>query len=812
MKTKNKLLTVLCAVVFTVILSAFVCLAGSADNEHDDVNSNAPMASLDDGSLDVMARTISVKENENVHIKYAVPEGEAEDVKMLFWTEEQTDYVIGTQAAEAEPAYKQNVDGVDCSIFKYEGMEDKQMTDVIYSRAYTVVDGVYHYGEVNKYSILQYAYNKKNAEEPDEKLNETLDELLEKGADAQKAESYKLDDLANEPHSIIHAVDGHHSDGFADSLHPDSKEVSGIDKYLKYSGDKIFYIEFNIAIVGYVNVESYIYYFEDGVGAKRDIEYDNHIFDKKGRVVADNEFVTINTEVYYFVSQKIVYNYYAVADQIYYFGNDGAMRKDHSVDNYYFGHDGAMVADNIFFESGDNVYYIQDNIIIYIYIYIDGVLYLDHGGEKYPTADFDRTVFASDNDYDIENNDKLGGVKCTAYSEELDMTFVFHSDAEGHFNFKNLPKVNFVFIFEIEGYISATVDIDVAQMNPVDNIILDKNVSNNISGKVYIADSDTNFSNNASLSGAIVEIERVSSTNPFTASTTTDANGNYSFGNLTAGVYVLVVRIETYIIVNQTVYVRENETNIQNTPIEMIPDGDMTPGMASGNIVDARTGRAVSGVTVYIRAGLNNTTGEVVAKVYTNSSGVYSLEGLVPGNYTAQVVDERSLDDETYRFGTLTIAIKVMANVTITNQNATVSNSAGLDIDGMRVVLTWGSSPSDLDSHMNINLTNGNSTHIYYSNKTGLSTALDVDDTTAYGPETITVSSIGDGTYTYYIYNYSRNSSTGLSNSGATINIYFGASTSPEYTLYVPQGSGYYWNVFTYNSVTGEFTITNTIR
>lgn len=117
---------------------------------------------------------------------------------------------------------------------------------------------------------------------------------------------------------------------------------------------------------------------------------------------------------------------------------------------------------------------------------------------------------------------------------------------------------------------------------------------------------------------------------------------------------------------------------------------------------------------------------------------------------------------------------------------------------------------------MQIKLQSGSSAHVYYSNKNSLNTKLDVDDTTSYGPETITVESIQDnpGIYTYYVHDYtnrSYSSSTALSNSGATINIYFGSSRTPAYTLYVPSGTGIYWNVFTYNSVTGEITVVNTI-
>lgn len=56
------------------------------------------------------------------------------------------------------------------------------------------------------------------------------------------------------------------------------------------------------------------------------------------------------------------------------------------------------------------------------------------------------------------------------------------------------------------------------------------------------------------------------------------------------------------------------------------------------------------------------------------------------------------------------------------------------NLDGLRVVLTWGQTPDDLDSHM---IFPGN--NIYFENKTGTDAELDVDDTDSYGPETITL-------------------------------------------------------------------------
>ncbi len=765
--------------------------------------------------LNIIAHTLALKEN--TYVKYAVPVCDG-NVKMLFWTEAPDAYEYGTQTCEADAVYQYTVNGVLCNIFQYTAFADKQMTDVLYARAYTEEDGEYTYGDVDKYSILDYAYNMRQDKNADEELDSTLTALLEKGAAAQVTADYKTDDLANEPHSKIHTVDSVLADGFRDMLHPDSKEITEAETYLLFSGNITLYFENSVAMTGYQTVESYIYYFEDVLGAKKSVEYDGHIFDRDGHICGDCEFVTLPDGcTYYIVAQIIVYNYYIINNQIYYFGTDGVMNTDTEIDGYYFDENGILTGNSVFVDCGDKVYYVVDSIIIYVYIYIENDLYMQIGDMLYPTTDYTSNIFESDNDEDASNNAALGNVTCKAQIsiDGMEIPFTVVSNADGSFSFAHLPMVTIVFTFVLENYIDVTFTADISRPQEThDNIILDKNVSNTLNGRVTIADADTNGSNNAPLGGATVTIDRVSSTNSFHAETTTDANGNYTFGELTAGVYQLVVVIENYIVVNQTVYIRYNETNIQNTPIEAIPGNDLTSvGTAAGIIKDARTGYAVVGVTIYIRAGLNNTKGEILKTVTTDANGNYSISDLAPGNYTAQVVDERELTNEDYRFGSLTIAIKVLPNQTITNQNATVSNNVGIDVNGMRVVLTWGATPRDLDSHMQINLQSGRNTHIYYSNKTGANAKLDVDDTSSYGPETITVTSIQNnpGTYTYYVYNYSGNSNSELSNSGATINIYFGSSSTPVYTLHVPSGSGLYWNVFTYNSVTGEFIITNTI-
>jgi hypothetical protein len=118
-------------------------------------------------------------------------------------------------------------------------------------------------------------------------------------------------------------------------------------------------------------------------------------------------------------------------------------------------------------------------------------------------------------------------------------------------------------------------------------------------------------------------------------------------------------------------------------------------------------------------------------------------------------------------------------------------------LDSMRVVLGWGSSPSDLDSHM---VYPGN--HIFFDHKMGENGNLDVDDTDSYGPETITLTKRENGrSYIYAVHDYSDKSDPdthNLSNSEAKVFVYVGESLVRTY--YVPKGqSGNLWTVFKVN-------------
>lgn len=136
---------------------------------------------------------------DTVCIKYAVS-ANVPDVKILIWTSPDSEYTVGTQDDEITEQVTQTINGTPHLVFDYTKLAAKQMTDVVYARAYANVDGVDYYSEINKYSILQYAYNKlgKTATaSTDEELKEMLTHMLAYGAAAQKyLNDYKADRLA----------------------------------------------------------------------------------------------------------------------------------------------------------------------------------------------------------------------------------------------------------------------------------------------------------------------------------------------------------------------------------------------------------------------------------------------------------------------------------------------------------------------------------------------------------------------------------------------------------------------------------------
>jgi uncharacterized protein YfaP (DUF2135 family) len=133
-------------------------------------------------------------------------------------------------------------------------------------------------------------------------------------------------------------------------------------------------------------------------------------------------------------------------------------------------------------------------------------------------------------------------------------------------------------------------------------------------------------------------------------------------------------------------------------------------------------------------------------------------------------------------------------------------------------VLTWSSSPYDLDSHLTGPLSDGTRFHLFYGdpvaqdNNGDVVATLDNDVTTGYGPETVTttINALAQGTYRYFVHDYSNqynSASTDLANSSATVRVYRNNALVNTFT--VPNAAGTVWHVF--SIVDGAVVTNNTI-
>lgn len=276
-------------------------------------------------------------------------------------------------------------------------------------------------------------------------------------------------------------------------------------------------------------------------------------------------------------------------------------------------------------------------------------------------------------------------------------------------------------------------------------------------------------------------------------STTTDDEGKFSF-TVDEGAYTLVISASGYHTLVSRQTVQKDEIRFTEH-ILLMDDGQRGDGLASGLVRDALNGNTLGDVTLRLRPDWNNRSGEYVDNFIaaTSPAGEYTVSGVPVGYYTIEASKPGYYTD--YR------NITVRSDAPKLDHNFTLSPI--LPEDQIRVVLRWGQNPLDLDSHLIGKQTDGSNFRVYYSSKSyrhnGSEVAnLDVDDTTSYGPETITLLRPVDGRTVYAVHDYSNKSSTSsdrLSYSEAVVTVFKGGRQIATY--HVPTGqTGVYWVVF----------------
>jgi hypothetical protein len=292
----------------------------------------------------------------------------------------------------------------------------------------------------------------------------------------------------------------------------------------------------------------------------------------------------------------------------------------------------------------------------------------------------------------------------------------------------------------------------------------------------------------AGLAGATVEIL---SGGTVIATTTTGADGSYDVDVDAGSGYVVRFTSGGYYAADfNDIDVDDAETVILEAVLQ-IATTYVGNGTVSGTVTSSLTGGGLPGVTVNLRAGLNAQTGAVVATGTTNGAGQYSIADVPTGYYTAEL--------SAAGYVTAFISVYSLGGQDTGNQNASISPV--LAAGETRIVLTWGSAPSDLDTHLTGPTTAGPRFHVAYyalSVNNGTVATLDVDDTSSYGPETLTITSQIAGVYRYYVHDYTNdgtNPSLVLSNSGAQVKVYNSSGLAATFNVPANQG-GTIWEVF----------------
>ncbi len=181
-------------------------------------------ATEEDAHINVAYCNLSF-ENET-YLLYAIPSTDA-NLRLLIWDEYQTEYTYGTQTAELTSIGTATIGGVAHKVFKYTGVAAKNMTDDIYARPY--IKSTKTYGQVTKYSILQYAYRmlgKTDTATTNQKLINMLNTMLAFGASAQEYHGYKTDRLATDDFVQVKLTDGTLPDGFTSGLYLVGESIS----------------------------------------------------------------------------------------------------------------------------------------------------------------------------------------------------------------------------------------------------------------------------------------------------------------------------------------------------------------------------------------------------------------------------------------------------------------------------------------------------------------------------------------------------------------------------------------------------------
>jgi hypothetical protein len=279
---------------------------------------------------------------------------------------------------------------------------------------------------------------------------------------------------------------------------------------------------------------------------------------------------------------------------------------------------------------------------------------------------------------------------------------------------------------------------------------------------ITVADSVTHVP----ISGTIVSIYSGGS-GPSTVTGPTGA-ASLTLPFQASSTYDLQVRATGYVSLQSSF---SSSATLAGTPTELgtrllVSKTAVGTGTLAGTVQDATTGFGIANAAVTVRRSDRLTpsfTGTAT------SAGGYSAGSLPAGTYVVSA--------------TAAGYLSASSEVTVAAGTPSVGNvalSPQLNAGQARIVLTWGALPTDLDSHLQKIASNGTEEyHIYWPAKSGTNgDNLDLDDTSSYGPETVTIQSINaSARYHYWVHRYSTSGTIAGSPARVTVTTNAGTLT-----------------------------------
>ncbi len=310
------------------------------------------------------------------------------------------------------------------------------------------------------------------------------------------------------------------------------------------------------------------------------------------------------------------------------------------------------------------------------------------------------------------------------------------------------------------------------------------------------------------------------------ATTTSDSDGDFSHTPLYLGVHSLTYSKSGYFDTNMEGLLETDGQTLVVDSVRLLPD-NCTSGTMSGKITDAVTGDNMSGVHMWYANGLD--------KKWQGYNKGFSFFSLLQNGGWSLSKNAGYYTILSYKSGYYFAYHNVFACGNQADQNNSMSEI--LNPGEMRIMLKWRKftpvTGTDLDSHLQIPDNASSTFHVYAisaakrfyyatnskncsscsSNQLSDNETLDKHQTnnsgaaSPPGDETITITKVRSGTYSYSVHNYTeraRSTSSpadNISKSNAKVEvIYNKEGTLVRKRFYAPSDNGTLWGVFTFDS------------